>query len=460
MDVVEFVPAMNVRLFPANQHFGETNVKTMHFLMLLALYFGANAVSAQQSPTMDTALTAREQVLIDWLEQRHEEILTDLKIHVEMNTSTDNIVGIDAYRRLMAAELQALGFATETHATAPVPVLNCAGGEMAFADHLIARREFAGAKRILLNGHMDTVFPLNDNFQTLLHDADGTLRGPGVADMKGGNIVMLYALKALAASGHLQRASITVLLNSDEEIGSLGSRALVETLAREHDIGLVFESSAFNKMTRARKGLGQVRLKVSGREAHSGAAHGDGVSANLELAHNIIAIEKLTDYSAKVTVNTGVMAGGEKRNTVAGCADAYIDLRYPTLAAGNRLIEQINVITAKPFTGNAKFPALPVVEHWAVLHRPAKEINATVDQLIAEATALSVLIGEPITGTHYSGGGTDGSIMQSVGLPTLDSLGVNGLGAHSAREKTSVKSLIARVKLAAVLISRQIEAKP
>jgi len=435
---------------------GETNVKTIQCFIVLALCIGAGAVLAQ---TSNTVLTNQEQILINWVDQRHVQILADLKTHVEMNTSTDNIPGIDAYRKLMANELSALGFATETQTSAPVPVLSCAGGTMAFADHLVARRQHKGARRILLNGHMDTVFPATDSFQTLLQEPDGTLRGPGVADMKGGNIVMLYALKALAASGKLDQSSMTVLLNSDEEIGSLGSRALVETLAREHDIGFVFEPSALNKMARSRKGLGQLRLKVTGREAHAGAAHSQGVSANLELAHNIIAIEKLTDYPAKVTVNTGVMSGGEKRNTVAGCADAYVDLRYPTLAAGNNLIEKINTITQTPFTSNAQFPSLPVIESWTVLHRPAKEINSTVDALIAEVTALSVLIGEPIVGTHYSGGGTDGSIMQSVGLPTLDSMGVDGLGGHSSRERSSVQSLIARVKLAAVLLGRQIEAK-
>lgn len=402
-------------------------------------------------------LTTAENKLIAWLDSQNENILGDLRSHVEMNTGTENITGIDAYRQLMASELEELGFTTKLYSNKSIPVLRCAGGELHIADHLVATRNGSGANRILLNGHMDTVFPLNDPFQKLLIEADGTLKGPGVADMKGGIIVMLYALKALANSGHLEGASITILLNSDEEIGSLGSRDLVEELARKHDIGFVFESSDYNKLTRARKGLGQVRLKVTGRESHAGSSHEQGVSANLELAHKIIEIEKLTDYANKVTVNVGVMGGGEKRNTISGCADAYIDLRYPTLVAGEKLIERIKVIAKKPTVSNSLFPSLPNIESWAVLHRPAKELNKTVDKTIAQAMGLSKLIGEPIVGTRYSGGGTDGSIMQSVGLPTLDSMGVDGSGGHSSREQTTIKSLMARTKLAAVMIYRQIK---
>jgi len=257
------------------------------------------------------------------------------------------------------------------------------------------------------------VFSSEDEFQALEILADGTLKGPGVADMKGGIVIMLYALRALKREGLLKDANLTILLNSDEEIGSLGSRALIEEIAKQHDIGLVFEGSYENRVTRARKGLGQARLKIIGRESHAGGSHQEGVSANLELAHKIIEIEKLTDYQRQVTVNTGVMGGGEKRNTVPGCADAYIDMRFPTL-------------------------------------------EAKVDALISEAMGISRLLGEPIVGTRYSGGGTDGSIAQSVGLPTMDSLGMDGRGAHSSREQSTVRSLIARTKLATVMLARQI----
>ena len=132
-------------------------------------------------------------------------------------------------------------------------------------------------------------------------------------------------------------------------------------------------------------------------------------------------------------------------------------MRFPSLEAGEKLITNIREIVSSTTTKNANFPSLPTIEAWAVLHRPVKAEHPEVDTLIAEAMGLSKLLGEPIVGTQYSGGGTDGSIAQSVGLPTMDSLGIDGKGAHSSREESTVRSLIARAKLATIMLARQIK---
>lgn len=425
-----------------------------HFAICLSI---SNVAFAQDLEPIETVLSEQEVLLIEWVEQRKDKILQELQTHVEMNTGTANIAGLDAYRDKLSSDLTSLGFKAERHSSKPISVLSCDGGEVLIADHLVAKRTGNSNNRILLNGHMDTVFSEDDDFQTLKILEDGTLKGPGVADMKGGIVIMLNALRALDDQGLLDQANLTVLFNSDEEIGSLGSRPLIETLAKQHDIGLVFEGSHKNLVTRARKGLGQARLKITGRESHAGGAHEQGVSANLELAHKVVAIEQLTDYQAKVTVNTGVMAGGEKRNTIPGCADAYIDMRFPTIDHGQALKRKITEIAAEKTISNPNYPSLPTIESWAVLHRPVKAQHPEVDSLISLAMGLSLLIGEPIVGTRYSGGGTDGSIAQGAGLPTMDSMGIDGLGAHSSREQASVQSLIARTKLAAVMLARQIQ---
>ncbi|MEM7358446.1 MAG: M20 family metallopeptidase [Pseudomonadota bacterium] len=422
----------------------------------MALSLASAPVQADEIVAETTSLSAAEEALIDWVSEREEAILEELTSHVNINTGTANIAGLDQYRDLLQAELEALGFATSLHASASKEVLSCSGESVNIADHLVAKRQGSSTRRILLSGHMDTVFSVDDEFQTLQVLPDGTLKGPGVADMKGGIVVMLNALRAVKDAGLLKDASITVVLNSDEEIGSIGSRPLLEELAKEHDIGLVYEGSYQDTFTRARKGLGQARLKVTGRESHSGGAHQDGVSASLELAHKVIEIEALTDYDNQTTVNVGVMAGGEKRNTVPGCADAYIDMRFPTQEAGEQLKQNIAAIAAKTTTSNSRHPGLPVIDSWAILHRPAKLPHPEVDALIAQAMGLSALIGEPVKGTRYAGGGTDGSLTQGVGLPTIDSVGLDGAGAHSSREESSVQSLIARTKLAAVMLARQI----
>lgn len=432
-----------------------------YFLILSALLssaaFAPSSVAA--SDLTPSQLTPSEQALVQWVAAREARIVQELSDHVAINTGSENVPGIDQYRDLLAADLRALGFKTEQVGSPPLSILSCRGGEQAIADHLVARRA-GSSRKLLLNGHMDTVFSATDEFQSLQVLENGVLQGPGVADMKGGIVVMLNALRAVDEAGLLANADLTVLLNSDEEIGSLGSRELIESLAAQHELGLVFESSYNNQLSSARKGLGQARLKVTGREAHAGAAHADGVSANLELAHKIIEIEKLTDYDQQATVNVGVMSGGEKRNTVPGCADAYIDMRFTDAAQGAALKAKILEIASASTVKHEKFPALPTVESWAVLHRPAKAQHPVVDQLIAQAMDLSALIGEPITGAAYSGGGTDGSIAQAVGLPTIDSLGVDGVGAHSSREATTVQSLIARTQLVAVMLARLLAADP
>ena len=437
---------------------GQSAIKFAQFAMKVLLLLSASyPVSSADSATGQVALSPVELKLLAWVDRHEDQMLAELSEHVAINTDTANRAGIDRYRKLLATELQRLGFSTREVGSAPLAVLGCSEASVEFADHLVARRVGTATGRILLSGHMDTVFKADDEFQRLVVGPDGSLRGPGVIDMKGGIVVMLNALRALAAQGLLSDANVTVVLNSDEEMGSLGSRALLESLATEHDLGLVFEGSIDNRLVRSRKGLGQVRLRVTGRESHAGAAHEEGVSANLELAHKVIAIESLTDYSKKLTVNVGVMSGGEKRNTIPGCAEAYIDLRFPSAQAGKALVEKIEAIVSTPSSTYAGYPGLPSTELWVSLHRPVKPVNARVDELLAEAIGLSQLIGEPIEGTYYSGGGTDGSITQAVGLPTLDTLGLDGEGAHSSRETTSVKSLLARTKLAAVLIGRSLD---
>jgi len=423
---------------------------------LVSFAFASLSLSAGSGFAQEAVLTDQEQQLIAWVDQRKDKILDELKVHVDINTGTANINGLNQYRDMLSQDLKALGFITQTHSSNDIEVLSCKGGSIQIADHLVATRTGSAGNKVLINGHMDTVFSKEDEFQTLVIEDSGVLKGPGVADMKGGIVIMINALRALHQQGLLDDSNLTVLFNSDEEIGSLGSRQLIEDLAKRHDVGLVFEGTYNNLATRARKGLGQARLRVTGRESHAGGAHVEGVSASLEMAHKVIEVEKLTDYQRKVTVNTGVLSGGEKRNTVPGCADAYIDMRFPELEAGEQLKEDIKRIASKTVVKNPKYPSLPKVESWVVLHRPVKPEDAKVDEIISEAIALSTLIGEPIVGTRYSGGGTDGSIAQGVGLPTMDSLGMDGKGAHSSREESTVQSLIARTKLAAVMLARQL----
>lgn len=141
-------------------------------------------------------------------------MLNDLETYVNINTGTFNDEGLNHFRNLLEAEFNALGFETAVQPGGEMELLSCTPRKMVFADHLLARRTGKKHTKVLLNGHLDTVFPKDDEFQTMIMETDGTLKGPGVLDMKGGIVVLKYALKALHQHGRLEEANLTIFLNN------------------------------------------------------------------------------------------------------------------------------------------------------------------------------------------------------------------------------------------------------
>jgi glutamate carboxypeptidase len=198
--------------------------------------------------------------------------------------------------------------------------------------------------------------------------------------------------------------------------------------------------------------LGQARFVVHGKASHAGGAHEIGRSAIKELAYKIVEIERMTDYESGVTVNVGVVSGGEARNTIAPCAEALVDLRYPEPQQGLDAVDQFEDIFGNVFSYAVDSGELST-ESWTNLHRPPKIPTEESDYLLDKTISIGRLLGQNL-GVGDSGGGTDGSLTQAAGLPTLDSLGSAGTGAHSNREQGRVSSLVERAKLSAVLIHR------
>ena len=423
---------------------------TLRFSLFLLLLNCAAAALAQEP--VEPAINAEEQEMVVWLNEREEEMLALLERITNMNSGSLNSAGLDAVAAVFDEELRGLGFSTSRLPGELIDMPSCPGSDYSIdlADHLLARRPGNGS-RLLLMGHIDTVFPPDSPFQTFRREGD-TIYGPGVADMKGGLVVMLYALKALAAADALDEAAFTVLLNSDEEMGSLSSREYLEEEALNHDWGLVYESSGIDTMTRQRKGIGQARLVVTGRAAHSGGAHEQGLSAIKELAYKIVQIENMTNYETGLTVNVGVVNGGEARNTISPCAEALIDLRYPRPEQGVAAVEVWREIFEQVYSYPVDSGEI-TTESYINLHRPPKIPTPESDYLLDKAISIGRLLGQDI-GIIDSGGGTDGSLTQGVGLPTIDSLGIAGSGAHSNREEARVSSLAERAALSAVLIRR------
>lgn len=423
---------------------------TFRFSFILLL-LNCGVVALAQEP-VEPAINAEEQEMVVWLDEREEEMLALLERITNMNSGSLNSAGLDAVAAVFDEELRGLGFSTSRLPGELIDMPSCPGSDYSIdlADHLLARRPGNGS-RLLLMGHIDTVFPPDSPFQTFRRQGD-TIYGPGVADMKGGLVVMLYALKALAAADALDEAAFTVLLNSDEEMGSLSSRKYLEEEALNHDWGLVYESSGIDTMTRQRKGIGQARLVVTGRAAHSGGAHEQGLSAIKELAYKIVQIENMTNYETGLTVNVGVVNGGEARNTISPCAEALIDLRYPQPEQGVAAVELWREIFERVYSYPVDSGEI-TTESYINLHRPPKIPTPESDYLLDKTIAIGRLLGQDI-GIVDSGGGTDGSLTQGVGLPTIDSLGIAGSGAHSNREEARASSLAERAALSAVLMRR------
>src|SRR5215467_6159788 len=233
-------------------------------------------------------------------------LLDDLRSIVDIDSGSYTPDGIAAVADYLEPRIAALGATVE----------RVDGG--ALGPSLVARFSGSGQGQMLLIGHMDTVFPAGEVAERPFRVADGRAYGPGVLDMKSGLLVALYALQLLHEAGETPFATLTFILNSDEEIGSPASRELIRAGAQSADVALVLEPTAdVERLTVARKGVGMYRLVIEGVSAHAGVEPTKGRSAILELAHKIVAVHALNGSLDGLTLNVGVVAGGERPNVVA-----------------------------------------------------------------------------------------------------------------------------------------------
>ena len=224
---------------PAHHFISKSTLRSaVHKLAGVAFAAGLSLFAAPnfaQQAAVEAPLSAQEQEVIDWLSDKEDEMVALLERLTNINTGTLNKAGVAEVITLLGAELRELGFTSRALPGDVIEMPSCPGSEYQIdvADHLLASKQGSG-KRLLMIGHVDTVFPLNSPFQRFSREGD-TAFGPGVSDMKGGLVVMLYALKALNEFGQLEDKAISLMLNSDEEIGSLSSRKYIEEQAPLHD---------------------------------------------------------------------------------------------------------------------------------------------------------------------------------------------------------------------------------
>ena len=313
---------------------------------------------------------------------------------------------------------------------------------------LVARHTGSGQGRVLLIGHMDTVFPDGEATQRPFKIEDGRAYGPGVLDMKSGLLVGLYALRLLHEAGEAPYAALTFLCNSDEEVGSPESGPLVRELAREADAAIILEPGRGREdVTVARKGVATFTLEVEGLAAHAGVEPEAGHSAILELAHRVVALQALNGTIEGVTVNVGTVHGGERPNIVPDRARAQIDVRAPStqaVAAIELALRQTCETIIVPGTRTRLTGGF--------MHQPFEQSPAS-KRLFALAQAAGRELGLELRG-RSTGGGSDGNTTASAGVPTLDGMGPSGGLAHNPGEYIIVESIAPRIALLAGLLRR------
>ena len=312
-------------------------------------------------------------------------------------------------------------------------------------DHL--RTEFgSGARRVLLLGHVDTVWPTGTLARRPLRAEGGRLYGPGVFDMKAGLALAGLAVKALAQESDGMPGVVVLLVTADEETGSAASRRIIEAEACASEAVLVLEPALpGGALKTSRKGCGQFVLRVSGRAAHAGIEPELGASAISELARQIPRIEALRDAAAGTAVNVGVVRGGSRPNVVAADAEAVIDVRVASAAEAARVTAALGAL--KPVDPGTRVAVAGGID------RPPMERSPAGAALFAVAQAVAADLGRTL-GEGRTGGGSDGNLTAALGVPTLDGLGAVGGGAHADDEHVTIADLPWRAALVAGLLRR------
>ena len=296
-------------------------------------------------------------------------------------------------------------------------------------------------KPLLLLGHLDTVWPVGTLRAMPWREADGRLWGPGVLDMKAGVMMALTAVKVLCEAGALR--PVTLLLNSDEEVGSPVSRSITEPLAREAQAVFVLEPAQGLAYKTARKGVGEYRLRVTGVASHSGVDFARGHSAIRELARLVETVSGFTDPARNRTVNCGVIGGGTRSNVVAAEAFADVDVRIAKASDAARVDRLFR--TLKVADPGCR------LEVTGGINRPPMERTPATVALFRRAKRLAAGLGFPLEEAS-TGGGSDGNFTSALGVPTLDGMGAVGEGAHAAHESILIEHLAPRTALLAAMI--------
>ncbi len=375
--------------------------------------------------------------LADAVRASHDRYLAGLERLVNIDCGSYTREGVNRVADFCADAFAALGASVERV------------GHERLGDLLIGRLEGDGP-RLLLIGHMDTVFEAGTAAERPFRIEGDRAFGPGVTDMKAGLLAGFHAIGALQTAG--ARPSVTYVCNPDEEIGSPFSSAHIRALDPQHDAAFVLECARANgDIVSARKGVADFHISIRGRAAHAGVEPEKGRSAILEAAHKVLALHGLNGRWPSVTVNAGVIDGGTRPNVVAERCLVKVDVRGATAAEFDAAGE-----TLREIAGSATVAGTSAEVQRVSGHAPMEKSEATA-RLVTLAQAVAGELGFTI-GDAATGGASDANTTSGMGLPTLDGLGPIGGDDHSVDEWLELSSVVPRVTLLAALMARAGEA--
>ena len=349
--------------------------------------------------------------------------LDDLEKIININSYTKNKNGVDLVGQIMSDWLLELGFERTVFTRNEI------------GNHLLFTTPKINGHKILLLGHNDTVFPPN-TFEGFSHD-NTWVYGPGVCDMKGGNIVALQALRNIFNEKN-NIFNIDFLLVSDEETGSDDSKEITAELAKNYDLCFVFEAAGEKmELVTARKGVGTYSIFIEGIAAHAGTSYLKGSDANLEATYKLQKLVELTNLELGTTVNVGKIKGGVGANTISPKCEMLLEIRYSKNEEKERLEKNLDEIINTSYVKGTRTNLKGGIQ------REVMESNSNQNELL---TLLESITNEKIL-TEHRGGVSDANIVSNCGITTLDGFGPYGDGDHTKKERALKSSFEQRIEM-------------
>jgi glutamate carboxypeptidase len=378
----------------------------------------------------------RVDIGLSWLAGQRIAMQRLLERLVRQSSFTQDPPGVNAVVHMVDQELRRIGLKTERVASKK------------FGDHLYFESAAKGAPPAFLIGHTDTVFPRAE-FNGFSFQGD-LARGPGAFDMKGGLVVGMFALEALARAALLRHVPLRGMFVSDEEVGSPDSQPHLSGRAQGSACALGLESGRANDaIVVARKGVAAVRAEATGVAAHAGNEHEKGKSAVWSIARFVDRAQGLTDYDRGLTVNVGVIAGGSTKNTVAEHARAEVDLRFVAEEDGEALYRALELCAAAAAVEGTRVTLAKTA--W---RQPMVRTEASA-ALAREYGECLVDAGLPAGEAPLSGGGSDACTTSAIGIPSIDGLGPRGGGFHTLDERVDLSSFVPKANALARFLGRR-----